>query len=79
MSIVNIWRPVGIPVEKTPLAVMDVTSFDSKDVVKIRLLYNEQCKVNFNGFEANEQEENYGVGIKENKKHKWYFVNQVLS
>ena len=35
VGIVNVWRPVGNPVEKTPLAVMDIDTIQEDDKVKV--------------------------------------------
>ncbi len=47
-AIVNLWRPIGRPVEKSPLALCDVTSLGDSDLVAADLMYTDRIGETYN-------------------------------
>jgi hypothetical protein len=65
-AIVNFWRPVGGPVQRTPLAVCDARTIQFEDLVPSDLVYRDWVG------------ETYGVAF--NAAHRWYwFPRQTTS
>ena len=65
----NIWQPTNFPVETAPLALLDWTSMDIKDVHKVSLGYNVTPK-------GGKPQETYAPPIAQptySKKHRWYY------
>jgi hypothetical protein len=58
-AIVNFWRPVGGPVLRTPLAVCDARSIESRDLIPSDLVYPDWVG------------ETYGIAF--NPRHRWYW------
>lgn len=62
----NVWQPTRVPVEEHPLALLDWTSVDAADVVKVTLGYNVTPKGGANVSPPIGQ-------IAYNPEHRWYF------
>ena len=68
-AIFNVWQPTVHPVESAPLALLDWTSIDMRDVHKVSLGYEVTPK-------GDNHNENYPPPIAQpthNNSHRWYF------
>lgn len=62
-SIVNIWRPIAVPVQQSPLAVCDAQSIAPADLVAGDLVYRDRVG------------ETYAITY--NPAHRWFYVPQM--
>lgn len=62
---VNVWRSIDGLVEKDPLALMDATTLDNKDLVKTH--------INFNDMNTGEKHKGEIFALKKNSKQRWYY------
>jgi hypothetical protein len=51
-TIINVWRPVGTPVQTWPLALCDARSIDPDDLIPTDLVYRDKVGETY-GFRAN--------------------------
>ena len=63
VGIVNIWRPLESPVEKSPLGHIDISTLKSEDWKKIKVIYKDRVGVM--------------RGLVYNENHKWFMINQM--
>lgn len=61
---INVWRSIDGTVEKDPLALMDATTLDNKDLVK--------TNIQFNDMNTGEQHNGEIFALKKNPTQKWY-------
>lgn len=62
-SVVNVWRPIAEPVQRSPLAVCDAQSIASSDLVASDLVYRDRVG------------ETYAVTY--NPSHQWFYIPQM--
>lgn len=62
-AIVNLWRPIGDPVEEAPLAMCDARSIEPEDLVPGDLVYHDKIG------------ETYAVTY--NPRHRWYYYPRL--
>lgn len=62
---INVWRSIGGLVEKDPLALMDATTLDNKDLVKTH--------IHFNDMKTGETHHGEIFALKKNKNQRWYY------
>ena len=63
VGIVNIWRPLESPVEKSPLGHIDISTLKPEDWKKIKVIYKDRVGVM--------------RGLVHNENHKWFMINQM--
>lgn len=63
VAIINVWRPTIKPVERSPLGFIDINSYGSKDVKKVRLEYGSRVGIM--------------QGLMKNTDHKWYWLRNM--
>ena len=68
---INVWRSIDGVVEKDPLAFMDATTLDNKDLVK--------AKVSFNDMKTGDKHQGEIFALKKNPNQKWYYYSQMDS
>lgn len=66
---INVWRSIAGVVEKDPLALMDATTLDSKDLVR--------ANISFNDMKTKEQHKGEIFALKKNKNQKWYYYPEM--
>ena len=66
---INVWRSIAGVVEKDPLALMDATTLDSKDLVR--------AKISFNDMKTSEQHQGEIFALKKNANQKWYYYPEM--
>jgi hypothetical protein len=66
---INVWRSIDGLVEKDPLALMDATTLDNKDLVKTQILFNDM----------NTGDKHTGeiFALKQNPNQRWYYYPQM--
>jgi len=62
---INVWRSIDGIVEKDPLALMDATTLDIKDLVR--------TKISFNDIKTAEKHRGEIFALKQNPNQKWYY------
>jgi len=62
-AIINVWRPIGAPVQTAPLALCDARSIAREDLVPSDLVYRDKVG------------ETYSV--QHNSNHRWYYFPEV--
>ncbi len=68
---INVWRSIAGVVEQDPLALMDATTLDNKDLVR--------TKINFNDIKTGETHHGEIFALKKNDKQRWYYYPQMDS
>lgn len=68
---INVWRSIAGVVEKDPLALMDATTLDTKDLVR--------TEISFNDMKTNEQHKGQIFALKKNVNQKWYYYPDMNS
>ena len=66
---INVWRSIDGVVEKDPLALMDATTLDIKDLVTTR--------ISFNDMKTSEKHKGEIFALKQNSNQKWYFYPKM--
>ncbi len=66
---INVWRSIAGVVEKDPLALMDATTLDKKDLVK--------TEINFNDMNTGEKHRGEIFALKKNDNQRWYYYPQM--
>lgn len=66
---INVWRSIDGLVEKDPLALMDATTLDNKDLVK--------TKISFNDMKTGGKHTGEIFALKKNPNQKWYYYPQM--
>jgi hypothetical protein len=66
---INVWRSIDGVVEKDPLALMDATTLDNKDLVKTQILFNDMKTGHTHTGEI--------FALKKNTDQKWYYYPQM--
>ena len=66
---INVWRSIAGVVEKDPLALMDATTLDIKDLVR--------AKISFNDMKTSEQHQGEIFALKKNANQKWYYYPEM--
>lgn len=62
---INVWRSIAGTVEKDPLALMDATTLETKDLVKTR--------IEFNDMNTGKKHNGEIFALKKNTNQKWYY------
>jgi hypothetical protein len=62
-AIVNVWRPIGAPVETAPLALCDARSISRDDLVPSDLVYRDKVGETY--------------AFRHNPNHRWYYFPEV--
>lgn len=62
-AVINVWKPIVGPVEKSPLAVCDASTMDADDFIETDLLY------------PNRNGEIYSVAHSD--RHRWLYVSEM--
>ena len=68
---INVWRSIAGTVEKDPLALMDATTLDTKDLVKTR--------IEFNDMNTGKKHSGEIFALKKNTNQKWYYYPLMKS
>ncbi|AZQ84897.1 methyltransferase [Colwellia sp. Arc7-635] len=66
---INVWRSIDGIVEKDPLALMDATTLDIKDLVR--------TKISFNDIKTAEKHRGEIFALKQNPNQKWYYYPKM--
>jgi len=66
---INLWRSIAGVVEKDPLAFLDFSTLDSKDLVK--------AKISFNDMHSTEKHQGEIFALKKNNNQKWYYYPRM--
>ncbi len=66
---INVWRSIAGVVEKDPLALMDATTLDNKDLVK--------TDIHFNDMNTGETHQGEIFALKKNKNQRWYYYPEM--
>ncbi len=66
---INVWRPINGVVERDPLALMDSTTLDHKDLI--------ETDIKFNNMKTGEVHDGEIFALKKNPKQKWYYFSAV--
>jgi len=62
-AIINVWRPIGTPVETSPLALCDARSIAREDLVASDLVYRDKVGETYS--------------FQHNANHRWYYFPHV--
>jgi hypothetical protein len=62
-AIINVWRPIGAPVETAPLALCDARSISRDDLVPSDLVYRDKVGETY--------------AFRHNANHRWYYFPEV--
>lgn len=66
---INVWRSIDGTVEKDPLALMDATTLDNKDLVKTH--------IQFNDMNTGDTHKGEIFALKKNANQKWYYYPEM--
>ena len=69
-GIVNIWRPIGDPVERSPLGLLDPATVSAEDWIRISYTYPEEGK-------EDEYQHKEHPALVYNKEHRWLVVDRM--
>ena len=62
-AIVNLWRPIGRPVEKSPLALCDARTIAAEDIVTADLVYRDRTGETY--------------ALRHNPAQRWYYFPNI--
>ncbi|WP_025565753.1 CmcJ/NvfI family oxidoreductase [Psychromonas sp. SP041] len=66
---INVWRSIDGVVEKDPLAFLDFSTLNTKDLVK--------AKISFNDMHSTEKHQGEIFALKKNNNQKWYYYPRM--
>jgi len=68
---INVWRSIGGTVERDPLALLDATTLDNRDLVK--------ANIHFNDMNTGEKHDGEIFALKKNDSQCWYYYSEMNS
>jgi hypothetical protein len=68
---INVWRSIAGVVEQDPLALMDATTLDNKDLVR--------TEIHFNDMNTGDQHNGEIFALKKNSNQRWYYYPAINS